>query len=119
MRRWRSSPGRTSVADWGQGPRQVGKRKNVFDGLPYALYLPGRAKFRLRLKRSVKLPNAACRRSSLEPRLGLAGRMLVSSLRGGGNVFATDRDVIPPLFPAIAGGNEVYTPAGIVQLSSS
>ena len=32
--------GRSMVADWGQGVQLVGKRKNVFDGLPYTLYLP-------------------------------------------------------------------------------
>ena len=26
--------------DWGQGAGRIGKRKNVFDGFPYALYLP-------------------------------------------------------------------------------
>src|SRR4030081_2781493 len=28
------------AADWGQGAQRIGKRKNVFDGFPYALYLP-------------------------------------------------------------------------------
>src|SRR6185312_7829572 len=32
--------GGTCSADWGLGPRQIGCRANVFDGLPYALYLP-------------------------------------------------------------------------------
>src|SRR5260221_14298435 len=27
-------------ADWGEGERAIGERANVFDGLPYALYLP-------------------------------------------------------------------------------
>src|SRR5271156_5291458 len=27
-------------ADWGKRPQSIGKRKNVFDGYPYALYLP-------------------------------------------------------------------------------
>ena len=34
--------GGTCTADWGQGAQRIGKRKNVFDGFPYALYLPAR-----------------------------------------------------------------------------
>src|SRR5690242_550336 len=34
--------GGTCVADWGKGGEGIGKRRNVFDGLPYALYLPCR-----------------------------------------------------------------------------
>ncbi len=30
-----------SIANWGAGAQSVGARKNVFDGLPYSLYLPG------------------------------------------------------------------------------
>ena len=32
--------GGTCVMDWGQGQQRAGRRKNVFDGLPYTLYLP-------------------------------------------------------------------------------
>ena len=32
--------GGTCVADWGEGSKWIGKRKNVFDGFPYTLYLP-------------------------------------------------------------------------------
>src|ERR1700739_1631257 len=28
------------TADWGDGEPSAGERKNVFDGLPYCLYLP-------------------------------------------------------------------------------
>jgi len=28
------------IADWGEGKKSIGGRKNVFEGLPYALYLP-------------------------------------------------------------------------------
>ena len=28
------------AADWGNGEQSIGGRKNVFDGLPYCLYLP-------------------------------------------------------------------------------
>src|SRR5215469_15263397 len=32
--------GGTCLADWGQRPKTIGQRKNVFDGLPYTVYLP-------------------------------------------------------------------------------
>src|SRR3984885_6039327 len=32
--------GGSSIANWGAGPQSVGARKSVFEGLPYALYLP-------------------------------------------------------------------------------
>ncbi|MGA7030208.1 MAG: 5-deoxy-glucuronate isomerase, partial [Candidatus Acidiferrales bacterium] len=32
--------GGTCTADWGQGVKRLGKRRHVFDGFPYALYLP-------------------------------------------------------------------------------
>src|SRR5580698_1935538 len=28
------------LADWGDGNKSIGGRKDVFDGLPYALYIP-------------------------------------------------------------------------------
>ena len=39
--------GGTCVGDWGQGKQILGKRKNVFDGLPYTLYLPVATSFRV------------------------------------------------------------------------
>src|SRR5262245_21685030 len=32
--------GGTCFADWGQRAQRIGRRRNVFDGFPYALYLP-------------------------------------------------------------------------------
>jgi len=32
--------GGVCLTDWGEGRQQIGRRKNVFDGFPYALYLP-------------------------------------------------------------------------------
>jgi 5-deoxy-D-glucuronate isomerase len=32
--------GGVCLADWGQGTQRIGKRKNVFDGFPFAVYLP-------------------------------------------------------------------------------
>ena len=36
--------GRATV-DWGDGQREIGGRRNVFSGYPYAVYLPSRTRF--------------------------------------------------------------------------
>src|SRR5215472_11948690 len=100
-------------ADWGEGSKQIGRRKNVFDGLPYALYLP--AGFRLHLEPQTECELAACSVPSsaqLKPHLITPADVSVS-LRGGGNASRQIVDVVRPDFPAdklmII---EVYTPSG-------
>jgi 5-deoxy-glucuronate isomerase len=105
--------GGTCSADWGRGPQQIGGRANVFDGLPYALYLPAGERAVLRAISTCEI--AECRVPSsakLEPRLITPADVAVS-LRGGGNASRQIVDVMPPSFPAdrlIA--VEVYTPSG-------
>src|ERR1700683_1692111 len=36
------------VANWGAGAQSVGARENVFDGLPYSLYVPGDSRVTLK-----------------------------------------------------------------------
>ena len=105
--------GGTCLADWGEGRRQIGQRKNVFDGLPYAVYLP--AGSRLSLEALTECEFAACSvpsRARLEPRL-ITPTDVTVSLRGGGNASRQIVDVVRPDFPAdklmII---EVYTPSG-------
>jgi 5-deoxy-glucuronate isomerase len=93
------------LADWGEGPRSIGRRKSVFDGFPYALYLPAGSK--VNFKGETVCEFAECRVPSdarLAPKLITPGDV-VSSLRGV--------DVIRPDFPAdklvVV---EVYTPGG-------
>ncbi len=101
------------TVDYGQGPRTIGQRRHVFDGLPYALYLPagGRARF----EAETECEFAECRvpsQARLAPRLVTPDDVAVS-LRGGGNASRQIVDVMPPSFPGdriIA--VEVYTPAG-------
>ena len=101
------------VADWGTGEIQIGERANVFEGLPYALYLPAGAGARLRAVSACEI--AECRVPSsarLEPRLITPDDVSVS-LRGGENASRQIVDVMPPAFPGdrlIA--VEVYTPGG-------
>src|SRR5271170_5449237 len=105
--------GGSCQVDWGQGPTRMGKRKNVFDGLPYALYLPTGNQAVFTAETTCEI--AECRAPSdarLEPKLITPGET-VSSLRGGGNASRQIIDVITPSFPADKlMVIEVYTPGG-------
>jgi 5-deoxy-glucuronate isomerase len=105
--------GGTCLADWGQGPRPAGKRKNVFDGLPYTLYIPPKNHILFRAQTICEI--AECRvpsKARLEPKL-IMPRDVATSLRGGGNASRQIVDVIPPSFPADKlMVIEVYTPGG-------
>jgi len=101
------------IANWGAGEHAIGARANVFDGLPYCLYLP--AGHRATLKAETICEIAACRvpsKARLEPRL-VTPKDVESGLRGGENASRQIVDVMPPSFPAdklvVV---EVYTPGG-------
>ena len=101
------------IADWGEGKASIGGRKNVFDGLPYALYLPSAGGVDLKAETLCEI--AECRvpsSASLQPRL-ITPREILSNLRGGENASRQIVDVMPPGFPAdklvVV---EVYTPGG-------
>lgn len=100
-------------ADWGAGLNLIGSRKDVFDGLPYALYLPSGNSVEFVGETVVEI--AECRAPStarLQPKLITPGDV-VSSLRGGGNASRQIVDIIRPDFPADKlVVIEVYTPAG-------
>jgi 5-deoxy-glucuronate isomerase len=105
--------GGTGTADWGKGAQAIGNRKNVFDGFPYAVYLPARNEVTFQAGTACEI--AECRVPSearLEPRL-ITPRDVVSGLRGGGNASRQIVDVMMPAFPAdklmVV---EVYTPGG-------
>jgi 5-deoxy-glucuronate isomerase len=105
--------GGTCQADWGSGPQSIGKRCNVFDGLPFTLYLPSENEATFRAETSCEI--AECRVPSkvrLEPRL-ITPTAVKSSLRGGGNVSRQIVDIMMPDFPADRlMVIEVYTPGG-------
>jgi len=99
--------------DWPGGTSRIGKRKNVFDGFPHALYLPSGSEAVFTAQTTCEI--AECRAPSdarLEPKLITPGET-VSSLRGGGNASRQIIDVITPSFPADKlMVIEVYTPGG-------
>jgi 5-deoxy-glucuronate isomerase len=105
--------GGTCHANWGSGAQHIGSRRNVFDGLPYAVYLPSQNEVTFQAETVCEV--AECRAPSkarLEPRL-ITPRDVVSSLRGGGNVSRQIVDVMMPAFPADKlMVIEVYTPGG-------
>src|SRR5579863_4965392 len=101
------------VGDWGEGKVPIGGRKTVFDGLPYALYLPSGNSVSLKAETVCEI--AECRvpsTASLLPRL-IRPQDISSNLRGGENASRQIVDVLPPEFPAdkliVV---EVYTPGG-------
>jgi 5-deoxy-glucuronate isomerase len=105
--------GGTGAADWGAGPQIVGKRKDVFDGLPYCLYLPTGGSLKLTAETLMEV--AECRapsKATRTPRL-ITPQDVTSSLRGGGNASRQIVDIIRPDFPADRlVVIEVYTPGG-------
>jgi 5-deoxy-glucuronate isomerase len=101
------------AADWGKGMEFIGGRKNVFDGLPYCVYLPSGHSVRFRGDTVCEI--AECRVPSsakLEPRL-VTPKDVVASLRGGENASRQIVDIVRPDFPADKlVVIEVYTPGG-------
>jgi 5-deoxy-glucuronate isomerase len=101
------------TADWCHGPQLIGGRKDVFDGLPYCLYLP--TGHLVKFKAETECEIAECRAPSqakLEPKL-VTPKDVASGLRGGGNASRQIVDIIQPDFPADKlVVIEVYTPGG-------
>lgn len=105
--------GGTCAAEWGNGKQTIGGRKNVFDGLPYCLYLPDGNSVAFTAETTCEI--AECRSPSiaqLEPIL-ITPADTQTSLRGGGNASRQIVDIIRPEFPADKlVVIEVYTPGG-------
>lgn len=92
--------GGTCLADWGQGAQLIGKRADVFDGFPYALYLPTGNSVSFTAQTACEI--AECRvpsTASLQPKL-ITPANVATNLRGGGNVSRQIVDVMTPAFPA-------------------
>jgi len=105
--------GGTCIADWGAGSKHIGKRANVFDGFPYAVYLPTGHEITFIAETMCEI--AECRvpsEAKLEPRL-ITPDDVATSLRGGGNASRQIVDIIRPDFPADKlVVIEAYTPGG-------
>jgi 5-deoxy-glucuronate isomerase len=101
------------VADWGSDKKRIGERTSVFNGLPYAVYLPSDHEVSFTGETVCEI--AECRVPSaakFAPRL-ITPKDVASSLRGGGNASRQIVDIIRPDFPADKlVVIEVYTPGG-------
>jgi 5-deoxy-glucuronate isomerase len=100
-------------ANWGNKAQSIGRRENVFDGLPYCLYLPAGNAVTFEAETNCEI--AECRvpsKAKLEPRL-ITPQDVTTGLRGGGNASRQIVDIIRPEFPADKlVVIEVYTPGG-------
>jgi len=95
--------------DW----HEIGRRQNVFAGLPHALYLPPRTNFCATSATSCEFAVASVAASSdFPPRLVTPDQLTVE-IRGGGHATRQINSIIPPGFPCerlvVV---EVYTPGG-------
>jgi len=100
-------------ADWGDGEQSIGQRANVFDGLPYAVYVRPGSQVQFTAETVCEI--AACHvpsEAKFPSRLITPNDVQVS-LRGGGNASRQIVDIMRPDFPAdrviVV---EVYTPGG-------
>jgi 5-deoxy-glucuronate isomerase len=103
----------TCLVDWGHGAQHIGKRRNVFDGFPFTVYMPAQNIVSFTAETECEI--AECRAPStakLAPRL-ITPSDIASNLRGGGNASRQIVDIMTPAFPADKlMVIEVYTPGG-------
>src|SRR6185437_11611148 len=99
----------SSRGEW----RGVGKRATVFDGLPYAVYLPIHTTFTVTAETDCDLAFCYSKAEEEHPARLVAPADIHIEIRGGGNATRQIHDIIPPSFAAhrliVV---EVFTPAG-------
>ncbi len=105
--------GRCDVESTASTWKDLGKRKNVFNGLPYTLYLPRQTAYTVRATSHLEVALCSTKAErDFPPRLIRPEDVRVE-IRGGKNVTRQIYHVIPPEFPAhrllIV---EVFTPSG-------
>jgi 5-deoxy-glucuronate isomerase len=91
----------------------IGKRPNVFAGMPYALYLPIETAFTLTANSSCDIALCYCQAEQSFPARLVTPSDVAIEIRGAGNATRQINSIFPPDFPAhrliVV---EVYTPAG-------
>jgi len=92
----------------------IGRRPNVFAGMPYALYLPSQTSFTVRpASDEVDLAYGWCLSQGSHPASLVAPESVAVEIRGGGNATRQINSILPPGFDChrlVA--VEVYTPSG-------
>jgi len=105
--------GGRATMDWGEGPRSIGRREQVFSGYPYCVYLPCGTSFDLHADTLTELTESRVRsRLPGKPHL-FTPPELGCEIRGKGH---TTRQIVRIIRPEFAADmlmmNEVYTPGG-------
>jgi 5-deoxy-glucuronate isomerase len=99
----------STVGNW----KGLGKRRDVFDGLPYALYLPRRTAYAVRATTPLEVALCSARVERDFPARLIQPQDVDVETRGGKNVTRQIYHMIKPEFPAhrllVC---EVYTPSG-------
>lgn len=92
---------------------RIGHRANVFDGLPYALYLPVSTPYSITADADCELALCYCRAEQAHPPRLVTPADVEVEIRGGGNATRQINHIFKPDFPAhrllIV---EVFTPSG-------
>ncbi len=101
---------RSSRGEWDR----IGRRPDVFNGMPYTLYLPRRTEFTLRaVSGEVDIAYGWCEAGSDHPPALVRPEDVAVEIRGGGNATRQINDMLPPGFDCerlvVV---EVYTPSG-------
>lgn len=91
----------------------IGKRRDVFDGMPWTLYLPPGTSFEVTARTGCELAFCYCKAEEQHPAKLITPDEVGVEIRGGGNATRQINAMIPPSFPAhrilVV---EVYTPSG-------
>jgi len=92
----------------------VGRRLNVFAGMPYTLFLPPETRFTLEAKsKQLDIAYGWCVAQEAHPARLVKPAEVQIEIRGGGNVTRQINKMIPPGFPSSRlVVVEVYTPSG-------
>jgi 5-deoxy-glucuronate isomerase len=98
---------------WNGGEGGLGPRRSVFDGYPYAVYLPPDTTFIVEAEQRTQLGEGRAPATDRHPARVIAPDDCGFEIRGGGNATRQIVDIMPPSFPAqrllVC---EVYTPGG-------
>jgi 5-deoxy-glucuronate isomerase len=93
---------------------EVGRRPNVFSGMPYALFLPPGTEFTLQATgEALDIAYGWCKAREAYPAQLITPAGVEIEIRGGGNATRQINKIIPPGFPCSRlVVVEVYTPSG-------
>ena len=93
--------------------QRIGGRHNVFDGLPYTVYIPIATAFTVTASTDCDLAFCYCRAEEAHPARLITPDEVRVEIRGGANATRQINHMIPPAFPAhrilVC---EVFTPSG-------